>query len=197
MKKWNWRKWRIRRIKIEEIDERLLLINLYATQALSFCLGIVVIWLQRNNDLHLWAFDRLEQAFIWGGLLAAVVIAGDLLLNRFVPEEVTDDGGMNEKIFRNRPLWHVAFICLVVSISEEMLFRGAIQHALGAYWTSIVFATLHFRYLRHWLMTGMVFSVSYGLGWIYAQTGTLLTPIFAHFMIDFVMGSMIRWRREL
>lgn len=99
-------------------------------------------------------------------------------------------------IFGNRALWHIALLSLIVSICEEVLFRGAIQAAWGPYWTSILFAAIHIRYLQHWLMTGLVFSISYGLGWIYIQTGTLWTPIFAHFLIDFVMGCILRYRRE-
>jgi len=50
--------------------------------------------------------------------------------------------------------------------------------------------------LQHWLMTGLVFGISYGLGWIYIQTGSLWTPIAAHFIIDFVMGCLLRYRRK-
>jgi CAAX amino terminal protease family. len=42
----------------------------------------------------------------------------------------------------------------------------------------------------------MVFSISYGLGWIMEYTGTLWTPILAHFLVDFIMGCIIRFRRE-
>jgi membrane protease YdiL (CAAX protease family) len=133
---------------------------------------------------------------LWGLSLAGIVLLFDVLVSRWVPEEVTDDGGVNEKMFRRRPLWHIALLSLVVSLCEETLFRGAIQHAWGAYWTSILFAAIHFRYLRHWLMTGLVFGISYGLGWIYNQTGTLWTPVLAHFVIDFAMGCIIRYGKE-
>jgi membrane protease YdiL (CAAX protease family) len=83
-----------------------------------------------------------------------------------------------------------------VAFCEELLFRGAIQHAWGAYWTSVLFAAIHIRYLRHWLMTGLVFCISYGLGWVYVRTGTLWTPVIAHFLVDFVMGCIIRYRKE-
>jgi membrane protease YdiL (CAAX protease family) len=105
-------------------------------------------------------------------------------------------GGVNDRIFRSRAVWHIAVISLVVAICEELLFRGAIQHAIGPYWTSIVFAAIHVRYLRHWIPTGLVFSISYGLGFIYEESGTLWAPIIAHFAIDFIMGLIIRFRRE-
>lgn len=119
----------------------------------------------------------------------------DFLLSRFVKEESLDDGGINEMLFRNRPVWHIAIICVIVSICEELLFRGAIQYGLGPYWTSIIFALIHVRYLRHWIPTGWVFLSSYALGYIYIQAGTLWAPIVCHFLIDFISGLVIKFRR--
>ncbi len=107
-----------------------------------------------------------------------------------------DDGGINEMIFKNRPLWHIIIITLMVGICEELLFRGAIQYAFGPYWTSILFAAIHFRYLRHWIPTGWVFVSSYALGYIYIESGTLWAPILCHFMIDLISGLIISLRRE-
>lgn len=131
-----------------------------------------------------------------GVAFAVVVLIVDVLISNWVPPEVTDDGGINELIFKNRPLWHIIVLSFVVAFCEEWLFRGAIQASWGPYWTSILFAAIHIRYLQHWLMTGLVFGISYGLGWIYIQTGSLWTPIIAHFMIDLIMGCIIRYRRE-
>lgn len=124
----------------------------------------------------------------YGILFAALVLFVDFVLARWIPDHVTDDGGINEKIFANRSLGHLVFICLIISVCEELLFRGAIQNQIGAYWTSVLFTVIHVRYLKHWLMTLSVFFISYGLGWIYMRTGTLITPITAHFIIDFVLG---------
>lgn len=196
MKKFDIRNIRVRKVNIDEIDDRMLLINLYATQAFTLIIGIIWILFQRENSLNVLAFPKQWEFLAWGAGLAAAVIAVDLLISRWVPDEATDDGGVNDRIFRNRPIWHIALISFVVAVCEELLFRGAIQHAIGPYWTSIVFAAIHVRYLRHWIPTGLVFSISYGLGWIYIQSGTLWAPIVAHFIIDFVMGLIIRFRRE-
>lgn len=196
MKKFDIRNIRVKKVNVDEIDDRMLLINLYATQALTLIIGIIWILFQRQNILHLLSIPS-SWAFLWWGLgLAIVVIAIDLLISRWVPEEAADDGGVNERIFRNRPIWHIVLLSFVVSICEELLFRGAIQHAIGPYWTSIIFAAIHVRYLKHWIPTGLVFSISYGLGWIYIQSGTLWAPIIAHFVIDMIMGLIIRFRRE-
>ncbi|MCR2803048.1 CPBP family intramembrane glutamic endopeptidase [Paenibacillus soyae] len=196
MKKFDIRNIRVRKVDIDEIDDRMLLINLYATQALTLIIGIIWILFQRQNLLDLFTIPRELEVLYWGAGLAAAVIAVDLLISRWVPEEAADDGGVNDRIFRKRAVWHIAVISLIVAICEELLFRGAIQHAIGPYWTSIVFAAIHVRYLKHWIPTGLVFSISYGLGWIYEQSGTLWAPIIAHFLIDLVMGLIIRFRRE-
>jgi membrane protease YdiL (CAAX protease family) len=194
MKKQKWKNIKFRKVDIQQIDERTLLINLYVTQSLIVLVALALMWV-----LHIRPFQLLSAhpgagatVITYGVVYAVVVLIIDFLLARWIPKHVTDDGGMNEKIFANRPLWHLIVICLFVSIGEELLFRGAIQSEIGVYWTSVLFAAIHIRYLQHWLMTSLVFAISYGLGWIYIQTGTIITPIIAHFIIDFVLGFHLR-----
>lgn len=196
MKKFDFRKIKFRQVSVDELDDRMLLVNLYATQLITFIIGLAWLFFQGRNPILVLQWPTGGQFALWGAGLAVCVLAVDYSISRWVPEEAADDGGVNERIFRARPLWHIAVICVVVSLCEELLFRGAIQHAIGPYWTSIVFAAIHVRYLRHWIPTGLVFSISYGLGWIEMQTGTLWAPIVAHFLIDFIMGLIIRFRRE-
>ncbi|WP_127585317.1 type II CAAX endopeptidase family protein [Paenibacillus koleovorans] len=196
MKKFNFKQIKFRVVKAQELTDQLLILNLYVTQVLTLIVGIAILFFQSRNPIHLFRLPEGAEFALWGVLFAAVVLGVDALIGRFVPEEVTDDGGINQLLFGKRALWHIAVISFIVSVCEELLFRGAIQHAFGPYWTSILFAAIHIRYLKHWLMTGLVFSISYGLGWIYIQTNTLWTPIVAHFIIDFVMGCIIRYGRK-
>lgn len=196
MKKINFRNIRIRKVDPGELDDRMLLVNLYATQALTLIVGILIVFFQSRSLFDIVRLPDRLSVWGWAVAFAAAVLLVDWLIARWVPEEVTDDGGINKKLFGRRPLWHIAVISFVVAVCEELLFRGAIQHALGPYWTSILFAAIHIRYLRHWLMTGMVFAISYGLGWLYVRTGSLWTPIAAHFLIDFAMGCLIRYRKD-
>jgi membrane protease YdiL (CAAX protease family) len=173
-----------------------MLVNLYASQLIVFILAWIVLLIQQRSIGQLLKLDQWQTALYWGCGFAAVVIAADVLITRLAPEKIMNDGGVNDRIFRGRAVWHIALISLIVALCEELLFRGAIQHAIGLYWTSILFTVLHIRYLKHWIMTGLVFCISYGLGWIYIQTGTLWAPIIAHFAIDFIMGCLIRFRRD-
>jgi uncharacterized protein len=197
MKKINFKNIRFRVVKPSELTDRLLLLNLYLTQAITLIVGILIVLFQSRNPISLLGLPASYSFLIWGVGYAAAVLGADLLISRWVPEDVTDDGGINQMLFGSRAIWHIAVLSAIVAVCEELLFRGAIQHAFGPYWTSILFAAIHIRYLRHWLMTGLVFGISYGLGWIYIQTNTLWTPIAAHFMIDFVMGCIIRYGRKV
>lgn len=196
MKKINWKNIKFRHIDLDEIDDRTLLLNLYITQLATLIIGLVVIFFQRQRFFDMVRFSAWQKPLLWGGGFAVAVLLADLLVSRLVPEDVTDDGGINERLFKERPVWHIMLISAVVACCEELLFRGAIQYAWGPYWTSILFAGVHVRYLRHWLMTGLVFGISYGLGWIYQQTGTLWTPVFAHFAIDLSMALILKYRRD-
>ncbi|MCQ6558068.1 CPBP family intramembrane glutamic endopeptidase [Paenibacillus mendelii] len=196
MKKFDMSKFKLRKVTIDELDDRMLLINLYATQAITFIIGFIWILFQHRNPFLLFTLPQNSTYILWGLGLGALVIAVDVLVSRFVPEEVGDDGGINDRIFKNRAWWHIILLSFIVSVCEETLFRGGIQHSFGPYWTSIIFAVIHVRYLKHWIPTGLVFSISYGLGWIYEQTGTLWAPIIAHFLVDMIMGFVIRYRRE-
>ena len=194
-KKWNV--FKTRQVQIDQIDDRMLLLNLYLTQAITLVVAIFWILFSRRNPIALLDIPISSTPFVWGAGFAAAAIILDLIVSRIVPEEATDDGGINERLFRERPVWHIVAIALIVSICEELLFRGAIQHTLGIYWTSIVFAAIHVRYLKHWIPTAMVFGISYGLGYIYQYTESLWAPITAHFIIDLIMGLILRYRREV
>lgn len=197
MKKFDFKNIRFGKVEVNELNDRTLLLNLYITQLLTLIIGIIILFFQSNHKiLSMFTIQGGWAIPIWGSLFALLVLGIDVLISKWVPQEVSDDGGINKMLFGNRAIWHIAFISLIVAICEEVLFRGAIQHAWGPYWTSILFAAIHIRYLKHWLMTGMVFSISYGLGWIYIQTGSLWTPIIAHFIIDFVMGCILRFSKE-
>lgn len=186
-------KWK--RAQIHELNDRLLLYNLYLTQGLTLLVGAIWIIFQKRNVLELFAWPNSLHVLWWGLGLAAAMLLVDLLLSRVMPEDAMDDGGINQMLFQNRPIWHIVCIAAIVSICEELLFRGAIQYSFGPYWTSILFAVIHIRYLRHWIPTGWVFLSSYGLGYIYVHTGSLWAPIICHFVIDLISGLALRFRR--
>ncbi|CAH1194391.1 hypothetical protein PAECIP111892_01630 [Paenibacillus auburnensis] len=196
MKKFKFGDIKIKKADPQHLTDKLLLLNLYITQGLTLFIGLIWILLQKRNPFDILNFPGSDKFLLWGLGLAGIMLIVDFLLTHIVPEESMDDGGINDLLFGRRPLWHIIIIAAMVAICEELLFRGAIQYAFGPYWTSILFAVIHVRYLRHWIPTGWVFLSSYGLGYIYIHTGTLWAPILCHFLIDLFSGLVIRYRRE-
>ncbi|MGN7357401.1 lysostaphin resistance A-like protein [Paenibacillus sp. SAF-054] len=196
MKKFKFRVPKLKQATPDQLTDRLLLINLYLTQGLTLIIGLIWILFQKRNPFDLFVTHKGDYFVAWGLGLAAIMFLIDYLVSRVTPDEVMDDGGINNMLFQNRPVWHIVFIAALVAVCEELLFRGAIQHSFGPYWTSILFALIHVRYLKHWIPTGWVFLSSYGLGYIYIHSGTLLAPVVCHFAIDCISGLVIRFRRE-
>lgn len=196
MKKFKFGDIKIKKADPQMLTDKLLLVNLYITQGLTLFIGLIWILLQKRNPFDILNFPADYKFIYWGLGLAAIMLVVDFILTHIVPEESMDDGGINELLFGKRPLWHIIVIAAIVSVCEELLFRGAIQYAFGPYWTSIIFAVIHVRYLRHWIPTGWVFLSSYGLGYIYIHSGTIWAPILCHFFIDLFSGLVIRYRRE-
>lgn len=184
------------KVNIAELDDRTLLLNLYVTQGLILLSSIIVMIFQTQSLTDLLMPRMIRVAILWGTGLAVLIITLELIIMKWLPKYVLDDGGINDKVFKQRPVWHIAIIAFVVAICEELLFRGVLQHGIGLVWASVIFTAIHFRYLKHWFPAAFVFSISMSLGWVYQHTETLWTPIIAHFLIDFVLGCIIRFRRQ-
>lgn len=101
---------------------------------------------------------------------------------------------------------------IVVGPSEELFFRGVVQRYLarelsrpGAYaWTSVLFAVFHppgvtgagGRLPQYALVGGILFAVSWTLGWLYDRSRNLLVPALVHSLyntlvfVSLVFGAM-------
>ncbi len=170
-----------------------LLLNIYITQAVLLMIALGLLWFQGRLSWGLFAWGKGE---IWvAGLIFGLVFVGlNAAITWLVPQKWLDDGGINEALFHNRSVFHIGVIALLVSLAEELLFRGAIQYWLGVLGTSLLFTLIHFRYLRRWLMVLLLFLVSLGLGLITDYYNSLLPAVVAHFTVDFILGIFIRFR---
>ncbi|WP_307891871.1 CPBP family intramembrane glutamic endopeptidase [Bacillus swezeyi] len=181
---------------IKRLSDREMLKQLYASQALMLVLALL---------LGIFLFDDIGGFFsLWNGFdpniltygvpLSVLVILIDLAVMKWVPRHMYDDEGINEKLFRNRSYPHILFLTLFIAFTEEILFRGVIQTHFGIWTASIIFAILHFRYLKKWLLFAMVVSISFLLGLSFQQTHNLFVPVTAHFLIDVVFACQIRFQ---
>ncbi|WP_347549811.1 type II CAAX endopeptidase family protein [Pseudalkalibacillus hwajinpoensis] len=179
---------------VRKLSDRELLLNVYLTQGILLILtGVIGGLLYREW----WFFDEIteinwtEMLFLGGGL-ALVVILVDSLLMIWLPEEMLDDGGINERIFKEISVLHIFFLSLIIAICEELLFRGVIQTHFGLFIASGLFAVIHIRYLTKPVLFTSVVGISFMLGVLYEWTGNVLVTITAHFLIDFTMGCLIK-----
>ena len=76
-------------------------------------------------------------------------------------------------------------LALVSGLSEEVLFRGAVQSAWGFWPATALFALCHAgrgRAMRLWTVSA--FAAGAALGGLYAWSGALLAPVTAHVLIN-------------
>ncbi|MGJ7919949.1 lysostaphin resistance A-like protein [Neobacillus sp. LXY-4] len=183
---------------IKELSEKELLFHLYLTQLILFIISFIIgIFLIDDYSAFFQLFDWSDSnVYLVGGGAALVVVIIDTLLTKILPEHFYFDGGLNERIFQNRNVVHIAIIASLVAFSEEILFRGVIQTHYGLIISSILFALVHYRYLFNWFLFLNIILLSFLIGYLYDVTENLSVTIFMHFLIDFLLGLMIRLKHN-
>jgi len=171
-----------------------LLLTQFLLLAVSFILG-VFLFDEFTDFLELFNWN---DPLIWqvGTLAGISVVILDLTLMKFLPPSVYDDGGLNERIFRNKNIFQIFIITAFVAVCEEILFRGIIQTHTGLIISSVVFALVHYRYLFNWFLFLNIIFLSFVIGYIYMKTGNLAVTIIMHFIIDFLLGLTISIRNK-
>jgi membrane protease YdiL (CAAX protease family) len=181
---------------IQKISKKELILNLYITQFLFLFLSLLLSYLFYDNAMYFTKFlviDSIQIVFFGVGS-AAVIIIVDLFLWKLLPNNWTDDGGINEKIFTSLSVVQILMVTLMISVCEELLFRGSLQPKIGLFWTSIGFALMHVRYLNKIVLITSALTVSFYLGWLFEITQNLYVTIIAHFFIDFILGLLLHFQ---
>lgn len=181
---------------INELTDKELLLNLVLTNAfiLLLALGLGFFFFDSLASF-LAIFDWTDMRILILGFTAGcAVVLLDIVFMKFVPSSYYDDGGLNKRIFQNRKVWQIALIALCVAISEEILFRGVIQTQFGLVIASLIFAIVHYRYLFNLFLLVNVVVLSFFIGYIFLLTDNLLVTIVMHFVIDFVLGVVYRFK---
>ncbi len=178
---------------IADLTDKELLFHLYMTQiilfAVSFILSILLFdHFSYFNYMH-WNDVRILFIGVPCGLGVVII---DIILMKWLPASYYDDGGLNERIFRNKPILQIIWIASLVAFSEELLFRGIIQTKVGLILASLIFAIIHFRYLHNWYLFLNIVLLSFFIGFIYEHTNNFAVTITMHFVIDFLLGVYIK-----
>src|SRR5699024_2784698 len=143
--------------------------------------------------INLFEFN-LYDILYYGVLPAFIIILINIILDKFVPKQFLDDGGINEKLFSNQSVYSIFIIAAVVAISEELLFRGVVQTPYGYLFASLLFAALHIIYLKKIILLLVVLGISFYIGHFYELTHNHNVTITAHFIIDFILGLIIKFK---
>ncbi|OEF97258.1 hypothetical protein BHF71_03740 [Vulcanibacillus modesticaldus] len=186
-----------RKINITEIDHKLLIFNLYLTQFLILTIALLLYYIFFDlNPLEVVNYlfpEKITDKFYLGLVFGILVVAIDLLMSKLLPKTWIDDGGINEKLFSNLSIWHIAVMTTIVGFSEELLFRGVLQSLLGILGTSVIFTIIHVRYLNKVVLVTSTFLISIGLGILVMNVGWF-AGVVAHVTIDFLLGVTIKKR---
>ncbi|WP_163969883.1 CPBP family intramembrane glutamic endopeptidase [Oceanobacillus halotolerans] len=182
---------------IKQLTDQELKIQVLLTQFFLLLLSIVLSFLLFENvtDWFLYFDWDLHTIFYYGVLPGLLIVLIDLILMGVFPKRYYDDGGINERVFKNRSFVEIFYITLFVAISEELLFRGVIQTTVGYFVASTIFALIHFRYLKKIVLLISVLLVSFYIGYLFELTESLTVTITAHFIIDFLLAMVIRLKK--
>lgn len=181
---------------IKQLTDKELTKQLYFSQVL-FLVVSLLLSLFFFDTLKEWLayfhFDLFEIAY-YGLLPGLVIVLIDIILVYIFPQKYYDDGGINNRIFKNRSVSGIFLIALLVAFTEEMLFRGVIQTTFGYFIASFLFAFVHIRYLKKPVLLISVLFVSFYIGYLFILTENLVVTITAHFSVDFILGVVIRFK---
>jgi uncharacterized protein len=134
------------------------------------------------------------QDVIWGvgiglGLYGLLIVLA-VIWSALVPaEQIEQQSAAAEQIARAFNTIPLAFaLSLAAAVSEEILFRGALQPVFGLIPTSLFFALVHIQYTLT-PATIIIFIVGLGLGFLRQRQSTS-AAIIAHFVYNFVQLSL-------
>jgi len=181
---------------IEQLTDHELRKSVIYSQILFLIISLLVSFLLFDS-LEEWTslFHLDMKEIVYFGLFSGIIIVVvDLIMISLLPKSLYDDGGINKRIFSGMSLPNIFFLTLLIAVSEELLFRGVIQTTFGYMIASISFAFVHFRYLNKPVLLISIIFVSFLIGYMYEHTGNLLVTITSHFIVDFLLGLVIRYK---
>ena len=84
----------------------------------------------------------------------------------------------------------------VAALTEETLFRGALQPKLGIVLPTLLFAVMHAQYLFS-PATLLIFVLGFALALTRRFSGNIYTPMATHFLYNFIISALAVVMRSL
>ena len=172
-----------------------------------YCINFAVVLLLFRSFLKTSARNALKIPFpvLWYAILG--YLANDLLTNlvsvliyRFFPGFINVNNANISTMLTLSQEWRLLAVgtVLLVPVAEETLYRGVVFRSLCkknvalAYLVSmVVFASIHVigyvgTYSPLYMLLALIqyFPAGYCLAWCYRQTGTIMTPILMHALVN-------------
>jgi membrane protease YdiL (CAAX protease family) len=125
-----------------------------------------------------------------GVLLYGVLLVLVAIWQVFVPlEQIQEQNAAAQQIAQSFNTLPLAFaLSLAAGVSEEILFRGAVQPVFGLIWTSVLFVLIHSQYTLT-PATLIIFVISLGFG-LLRQRQSTTASIIAHFTYNFIQLAL-------
>lgn len=166
-------------------DGETLAITAVISSLVTFILFVSTKWAPVSSN---YLKTRPWGVLIWSALLAL----GSILPMQFLVENInlTMPEG-TEEMFESimKVSWGYVALGIMVPIAEEIVFRGAIQRVLQNVlgernrWIAIVIPALIFGVIHFNLAQGLhAFVIGLLLGWLYANTGSILPGFVLHWI---------------
>ncbi len=132
--------------------------------------------------------------YILIGIAATVVflaftISYEFIINYFFREALSNADEAMNAMFKNPTILIILAVSLGAGISEEILFRGAIQPKFGLIFTAFLFAVIHFHYFTMFAIFEL-FIVGILLGILRIKTNTT-TCIITHSGYNLAVFALI------
>jgi uncharacterized protein len=119
---------------ISSLTDKELMFQLYLTQMILLIVSFILGILFYDHFSYLKHLNWIDFHIISIGIPSGIaVVIVDIILMKWLPSSYYDDGGLNERIFRNKNILHILLIAALVAFSEELLFRGIIQTKVGLF----------------------------------------------------------------
>src|SRR5690625_3300328 len=151
---------------IQQMSDEDLTKSIIYSQLLLLILAIGLSFLLFSSFkewLHYFHWDSWE-IFYYGFVPGLILVSLNVVVRSFVPKKYYDDGGINERIFKNKSIPYVFGMVCLVAVCEELLFRGVVQTTFGYIFASSLFALVHYRYLRKPFLLAAILLTSFYIG---------------------------------
>ncbi len=162
------------------------------------CIFAAMHWSALTVQFKRFGFN--QPAALWALLMLVPLLLvnygyHEVFLKSFLPQDKSPFTGLRESGFGEAGI--ILFICLFPAVTEEIAFRGLVQHWLQIAikpWHAMVFASFLFTVLHFSILSfPYLFLVGMLLGWAKWKTGSLYPSMLIHFLHNFVVIEFFSW----